>query len=107
MADRVVVASFEQATSDMGRVTERINDRYHTSFTPFLHDEDRVRACFDEIEAAHRVRSGVLDESIVARPSGGGPRQRAHAAVAVEQLADTDFMVRASRLYDQYVHLSA
>ena len=107
VADRVVVASFEQATSDMGRVTERINDRYHTSFTPFLHDEDHVRACFHEIEAAHRTRSGFLDESIVARPGGGGTTAaRARAADAVEQLADTEAMARAGHLYDQYLHLT-
>ena len=67
---RVVVASFEQVTSDFGSTVRRLNDVYRTSFTEFAHTEANVRRCFELIEERNRQRFGGEPlERGVARPS--------------------------------------
>jgi hypothetical protein len=49
-ADRIVIAPFEDVTSDFGAVTHRVNRRFGTSFFEFKHAEVDVDAVFDLIE---------------------------------------------------------
>jgi hypothetical protein len=107
VVDQLVVASFEQATSDLGRVIVRVNDRYGTSFEPFVHDQAHVDACFAQIDAVHRARAGGVDESVVARPSQGDGGSRTRSRRAVAELAGSDVATRADRLYDQYLRRAA
>ncbi len=78
--DRCIVAEFGEVIGDFGRVIERTNGRFGTSFTPFEHTDENVRSCFARIEAGNRARSGAvrIAESAVARPS----EERAQTAAA-------------------------
>jgi hypothetical protein len=66
-----VVATFSQVTTDFGRVIERVNTRFGTSFIPFEHTPENVRACFDTMEGYWRGRVGTGPEleRKVGRPS--------------------------------------
>src|SRR5919109_1963117 len=57
---RLVIATFEQVTTDFGEVINAINARFGTGFSLFEHTQDNVRRCFELIE--HRSRGGVLRE---------------------------------------------
>jgi hypothetical protein len=100
---RLVVASFEQVTSDLGRVIDRVNERYGTSFGRFVHDQAHVDACFARIDADHRARRGSVDERVVARPSEKHGESRTLADRAVAELGGSEAARRAEGLYDQYL----
>ena len=86
--DACVVAEFGEVVGDFGRVIERVNARFGTSFAPFEHTDENVRRCFAEIEAGNRARSGAarIAESAVARPSEERARTAAEARARVAAL---------------------
>jgi hypothetical protein len=68
--DALVVGYFEEVTRDYGTVLERVNAKFGTGFSCFVHSEDNVRCVFDRIEELHRAkRGGMLDEKVIAHPS--------------------------------------
>jgi hypothetical protein len=71
LADRFVLATFEDVTADMGRVIDRINERFGTSFVRFEHTDGNVARVTAGLERANKRRHrGAVDERSVARPSG-------------------------------------
>ncbi len=76
--NRLVVATFDQVTHDLGAVIETVNDRFGTDFTPFDHTEENVRKVWEAIDRDYRTRVGESAEfdRIVARPSPGREEQR-------------------------------
>ena len=68
--DALVVGLFEEVTRDYGRVLERVNAKFGTGFSCFVHSEDNVKCVFDRIEEVHRsMFGGRLDEKVIAHPS--------------------------------------
>jgi hypothetical protein len=97
--DRVIIAGFDQVTSDFGEVIRRVNQRFDTRFAEFEHTEANVERCFDLIERNNRERYGVLSEPMVARPSA----RRDALKDAVRQRYEVDRLAplraRAARVY--------
>lgn len=59
--DDFVTADFADAVSDFGRVTDRINAKYDTSFVAFDHSEGNVATVFDRLdERQHRLGGGAM-----------------------------------------------
>jgi len=48
--NRMVVADFEEVTTDFGAVTRRINDRFGTAFAEFEPTEQNTNRCFELIK---------------------------------------------------------
>jgi hypothetical protein len=68
--DALVVGFFEEVTQDYGTVLERVNAKFGTEFSSFVHSEDNVKSVFDRIEEVHRsMFGGRLDEKVIAHPS--------------------------------------
>jgi hypothetical protein len=67
--DAFVVGFFEEVTRDYGTVLERVNAKFGTEFSTFVHSEDNVKSVFDQIEEVHRSMFGGLDEKVIAHPS--------------------------------------
>ena len=68
--DSLVVGFFEEVTRDYGTVLERVNARFGTEFSTFVHSEDNVKCVFDHIDSVHRARrGGRLDEKVITHPS--------------------------------------
>jgi len=68
--DRLVVATFDQVTTDFGAVIRRVNQRFGTRFAEFEHSEDNVRKIFAAMEGFvtdHWPSDRV--ERIIGRPS--------------------------------------
>jgi hypothetical protein len=64
------VGFFEEVTRDYGTVLERVNAKFGTGFSSFVHSEDNVRCVFDHIDEVHRARrGGRLDEKVITHPS--------------------------------------
>jgi hypothetical protein len=60
--DRLVVATFEDVTSDLGAVIRRVNDRFGTRFGEFVHTPENVQHVFERIEERNRRRFGGAGE---------------------------------------------
>lgn len=56
--DHFVIATFEEVTTDYGRVIERVNRRFDTNFTLFSHTEENVQKVFEIIERVDRNLAG-------------------------------------------------
>ena len=67
--DRIVVASFESVTTDMGGVIRRVNKRFGTSFVPFEDSEGNVAVAFEIIE--ERARRPIWQHQLGEFLSGG------------------------------------
>ena len=65
----ILIATFDQVTSDFGAVIDRLNGLFGTEFRRFEHTEDNVRRCFEEMERRHGDRFGSVAENRIARPS--------------------------------------
>ena len=53
-----------------GSVLERVNAKFGTGFSSFVHSEDNVKCVFDRIEEVHRaMRGDRLDEKVIAYSS--------------------------------------
>ena len=76
--NRLVVATFDQVTHDLGEVIETVNDRFGTDFVPFHHTEENVRGVWEAIDRDYRTRvgEGAEFDRIVARPSAGREEKR-------------------------------
>ena len=58
--DKFVLATFEEATSDFGKVIERINKKFGTNFILFNHTEENQRRCFSRMsEIKFKLIEGV------------------------------------------------
>lgn len=74
-SEHFVCATFEEATSDFGRVIQRVNDHFGTTFDRFEHTQENVERCFLLLErwSSHheeRSRRHAGDpESTLPRPS--------------------------------------
>jgi hypothetical protein len=68
--DALVLEFFEDVTRDYGTVLERINAKFGTGFSSFVHSEDNVKCVLDRIEEEHcAMRGGRLDEKVRAHLS--------------------------------------
>ncbi|PAP75951.1 hypothetical protein BSZ37_05605 [Rubrivirga marina] len=67
--EHVVVADFQDVTSDFGAVVGAVNARFGTDFAPFDHTDAEVQRCFAVIDEFYR-RTAPEPGRTVARPSG-------------------------------------
>jgi hypothetical protein len=97
----LVVGSFPDATSDFGKVTARVNERFGTNFGIFDHTPDNVALVFQQIEEDYRRRlpEGERLEREVARPSKvrDGLKERLRARWDSAEIASA--RARAERVY--------
>jgi hypothetical protein len=103
--DRFVVGTFDDVTTDFGKVTAAVNERFGTDFPLFEPNDANVDAVFEAIDHNHQVLHGGT-ENVVPRPS---ELRKAEKEWLLEQLAADRFASRlaeAEELYDQYVALA-
>ena len=101
--DRVIVASFEQITGDMGQVIDRTNARFGTRFERFEHTEENVARCFEVIEAqVPEERFGAARDSVLPLPSESREHGRSELRDRYERLPGM-LRQRATELYHAYL----
>ena len=87
-ADRVVVATFEQATESPGAVVRRVNARYGTAFAAFPDDPQR----HEQLHARLRAANGAV-------PSGDRAAAQAAARAALAAPALAGLRAQCEELY--------
>jgi len=98
---QIVVGTFEEATTDLGSLVRRVNDRYGTDFVPFDPTPKHlasVRALIDEGDR-REFGSGMAFERKVGRPSPVRERMKDELREAYEDARLTDLRVDAERCY--------
>lgn len=100
--DDLVVADFAEITADFGAVVRRINERFGTSFVPYVKTDANDQAVFSEVER-FSVRYFGQDrfETKVSRPSA----QRVDSGEFLSHLsaAERDLLDRATETYSRIV----
>src|ERR687894_2973483 len=101
--DALVVGYFEEVTRDYGAVVERVNAKFGTEFSSFVHSEDNVKRVFDRIEELHRARrGGRLDEKQIAHPSAVKAGLKDALRKELEAPEVRKLTTRAEAVYDSF-----
>jgi hypothetical protein len=133
LRDACVVGRFDEVTSDMGAVIDRVNARYGTAFARFEHTPENVERCYELIEERSRQldggaainaymsgvisaaeleerrRAGILTaggstpELRVARPSAARDAARERVRIAYDDPRLAGPRARAERVYRDFV----
>lgn len=75
--DRVVVGVFEQVVSDFGAIVEAVNEKFGTSFAPYVPTPENEAAAFALVEEMNRRECrGEVVETHVGRPSAAREEQK-------------------------------
>lgn len=98
-----LVATYEQVTTNFGRVVERINERFGTDFTPFSHSPDNVQRVFEILDKRNtRINGGKSSMSYYPN--------RKKAAAENNVCMDAPYaalLQKCNDLYSVYLELSA
>lgn len=98
--DAYVLGLFEEVTSDFGRVIERVNDRFGTTFSLFNHDEENVNELFAGMEAQARKQYGkTLLERKVQRPSADRQKVKREIEYELESPKRSKLIAEAEAVY--------
>jgi hypothetical protein len=131
VSDRVHIAMFDDVTTDLGAVIERMNEQYGTAYVPFHHSPENVQRVYDLIDeragqppyadAIRRYVSGLISaeqlaaarsaagtnggihvpEHRVARPSAARSEYRQAVAERYEAADFTKLRARAEAAYEK------
>jgi hypothetical protein len=100
--DAYILGLFEEVTEDYGRVIERINERFGTTFSPFRHDEENVGRAFARMEKNSRKRYGEARwETKVSRPSDLKERMKHEVGFDTEDPKRKRLIAEADAVYER------
>jgi hypothetical protein len=104
LGDSIMLAEFHEVTRDFGAVIRRLNRRFQTSFAEFVHTEQNVAACFEQIDLIERSAAGskTVRTTHVARPSD--ERNKLRQAYA-EQLREPELQTRLAQAEQLFTSL--
>jgi hypothetical protein len=99
--DSFVLGTFEEVTGDYGAVIERVNERFQTSFRPFLHTEENVSEVFGLIDGVYErsFHGRSSFEDAVSRPSSGREEKKRAARRELESPKHRKLLERAERVH--------
>jgi hypothetical protein len=101
--DALVVGFFEEVIRDYGTVLERVNAKFGTRFSSFVHSEVNVKSVFDRIDELHRAkRGGRLDEKVIGYPSAVKTQLKGALKKELEAPELRKITARAEAVYDSF-----
>ena len=101
--DGFVVAPFAQVVTDFGGVTDRVNARFGTGFTPFRGDPESHAAALALVEEMNRREcGGELVETHVGRPSAERERRKEQVKQLMQRPRSQELLARAEEMYARY-----
>ena len=105
--DGFVVAPFDLVVSDFGAVTDRVNERFGTSFVRFAGDPASEQAAVALVEEMNRRECrGEVVESHVGRPSAEREQHKEEVRRRMEEPRTRGLLSRAETVFEQYVALA-
>lgn len=103
LRSHILVARFEDVTTDFGAVTQRLNLRFGTTFAEFAPSEENNRNVFDAIDHHHDIVSrGTIPPTLIPRPTAA----RADELERVrERVLESELATRLRRAEASYTAL--
>jgi hypothetical protein len=103
LLDQLVVGTFEQVTTDLAAVVERVNDRFECELTPPDSGPDATERVFAAIDLKQRdVHAASKFHQGVARPDARRADAAAERRVELEATAEADLRSDAAELYERF-----
>jgi hypothetical protein len=100
--DAYVLGLFEEVTGDFGRVIERLNDKFGTTFSVFRHDEENVNKLFAGMETqAKKLYGEKLWERKVQRPAAMREKIKDDIQYDLPNAKRKRLIARAEAVYDR------
>lgn len=101
--NKFVLAEFTEVVSDFGKVIDRINQKYATTFQRFEHTEANTRACFEACDVSNRRQNnGRISWSDVARPDAQRDQAKQKVRQRILDERHAKLLERARSLYLEY-----
>jgi hypothetical protein len=105
--DRFVVGLFDQVVSDFGSVIAAVNERFGTSFAPYLPTPENEAAAFRLVEEMNRLEcNGRIVETHVGRPSLEREQRKAEIRSLMRAPNSQALLHEAESLYGRYADLA-
>ena len=100
--DAYVLGRFEEVTGDFGRVIQRLNEKFGTTFSLFRHDEENVDKLFAGMETQARKKYGEkLWERKVQRPAAVRDKIKGEIEYDLDNAKRRKLIARAEAVYDR------
>jgi hypothetical protein len=101
-SDAYVLGIFEEVTGNFGRVIQRLNDRFGTSFSPFRHDERNVEAVLARVERNSKRKFGETQwENKASRPVAAREGTKRELERELERPEVERILLRSEAVYDR------
>jgi hypothetical protein len=101
-SDAYVLGTFEEVTGNFGRVIQRLNDRFGTSFSPFRHDERNVEAVLARVERNSKRKFGETQwENKASRPVAAREGTKRELERELERPEVERILLRSEAVYDR------
>jgi len=102
--DKIVIATFDEVTSDFGAVILKLNSMYGTTFKPFHHVDNNVEACFKAIEDRNKqlFGNGKINEMMVSRPSEARQEAKENMVGMLEEKNVRELFDKAKEVYHEW-----
>lgn len=99
LVDRVVLADFEEVTTDFGAVIRRVNERFGCDFAEFVHTPENIAKCYEHIDSYEKRDAGGVRPTHVARPSDDRKRQKSEMESLLDSPELRPLIAESGRLY--------
>jgi hypothetical protein len=106
--EKILIASFEQVTTNFDLVIRRLNKKFATKFNGFDHSDANLEKVFEYIENRNRrlYGGGHIDERTIARPSAAREKIKEDQRTEMTRVSGSPLFVEAEELYYEYLELS-
>lgn len=102
---RLFVVTFEDVTTDFGKVTQAANAYWGTAYVPFEHTKENAARCFTILEEQESDGNGKVREMRVCRPSHQREAVKEMHLSRLEPSAFLDVeMERAREIYESFLN---
>lgn len=100
-----IIGTFDQVTTDFGKVIQRVNTHFGTGFGIFDHTPENAQRCFGIIEANNKARfgNGTIVETGIARPSPVREAQKNYLQNELKAKSLQPLLNRARQVHENFV----
>jgi hypothetical protein len=101
-SDAYVLGTFEEVTGDFGRVIQRLNERFGTSFSLFRHNERNVEAVLTRVERNSKRKFGDAHwENKASRPGAAREETKRELERELDDPEASRLLSRAESVYER------
>jgi hypothetical protein len=105
LGNSIVLAEFNEVTSDFGAVTRRLNARFGTTFQEFAPTPENLERCYQLIDDEERRNTGSGPRPTrVARPTDERAEKKRELSSRLEQPPARDLLAAAENVYSRLLH---